>query len=82
MWLLFDVLMPPVTTLELLCLELISPLNYTELNASQVIRCPYIIGPNMSRYGIICTYYPDLPVMEIHLLHSPPPDCSAVLNLK
>jgi len=74
-----------VTTLWLLCLDPYSPLNYTEPNVIRSIVGGYkmpIIGPNTSIYSIICTYYPDLPVTEIHPLYSPPPDCSAVLNSK
>ena len=35
-----------------------------------VVRCPYT-GPNTSIYSIICTYYLQLPVTEIHPLHEP-----------
>ena len=75
---------PSVTTLRLLCgFSYIHTLNYTESNCIRVVggsKMPYT-GPNTSIYSIICTYYLQLPVTEIHPLHSPPPDCSAVSNL-
>ena len=73
-----------VTTLRLLCgFSYIHTLSYTESNCIHVVggyKMPYT-GPNTSIYSIICTYYLQLPVTEIHPLHSPPPDCSAVSNL-